>query len=571
MDPRKYNIYFHTHTISGIIIAAILYVIFFAGSFSFFKDDISAWQKGKSIVARKPVPGFNNLIDSLSHKYNLQGRSFDFYIQRQGQGAYVSMTASADTTISKPKPKPKGEVKRRGRGRRGGDDDSAYFLYSFADQKAAGDYADAYDMGEFLYRLHFLAQLNQVFPFNIGTPVGYLIAGIVSFLFLFALITGLLLHWDKIRSSFFLFRPMSKWKTVWTDMHTVLGVIGFPFQFVFALTGVILIVNWVILTPAANVLYDGNTEKMYESLEFGRSIKADYTYTPMKGSFDMDAFVAQWSSRWPGSQVTRVHIANYQDESMQVSLEAKPNPEANFAGSGFVHVQVASGKILAEKSPVADASYIDGVKSLVYHLHFGDFGGKPLRIVFFILGLMGCAVIISGILIWLVARDKVSTEKRKRTFNFWASNVFLAACLSMLPVTAFTLIMLKVLPKVDQAAIYHTYFYSWLALSTYFIVRRSFPLMNRQALLLSAVLCLTVPVANGMATGLWMWATWQQGAFDIFFIDALFLVLSVCCAFAWKRVRSEARPFRILDQKNDQAGTPAKPAPSRIPSATTKI
>lgn len=35
MDPRKYNIYFHTHTISGIFIAALLYVIFFAGSFSF--------------------------------------------------------------------------------------------------------------------------------------------------------------------------------------------------------------------------------------------------------------------------------------------------------------------------------------------------------------------------------------------------------------------------------------------------------------------------------------------------------------------------------------------------------
>jgi len=554
MDLRKYNIYFHTHTISGIFIAALLYVIFFAGSFSFFKEDISAWQKGKSAVAQKPVPAFNPVIDSLSDHYNLKGRNFDFYVQRQQQGTYVSMSTSADTTVSKPKPKPRNAEKRRGRGRRGGDGDSAYFLYSFADKKAAGDYAEAYDMGEFLYRLHFLAQLNQVFPFNIGTPIGYLIAGIVSFLFLFALITGLLLHWDKIVSNFFLFRPGSKWKTVWTDMHTALGVIGFPFQFVFAVTGVVLIVNYVILTPFANMLYEGSSEKLYESLQYNRNLTAEYTYKPMKTGFDLDAFVSKWQKEWKGSPIMHIGIRNYLDESMQVTMEAKPDPKMAFAGSGLIHLKVASGKILAQKSPVQDGNYIDGVKSLVFHLHFGDFGGKPLRIVFFILGLMGCAVIISGILIWFVARDKASTDAHKRTFNFWASNVFLAACLSMLPVTAFTFVMLKVLPKVDQSAIYNTYFYSWLALSVYLLIRRNFSLINRQTLLMSVLLCLAVPFANGISTGLWMWKSWQLGAFDIFFIDALFLALSACCAFAYRRVSMEAKPFKILSKEKKETG-----------------
>lgn len=549
MDLRKYNIYFHTHTISGIFIAAILYVIFFAGSFSFFKDDISAWQKGKSSSTLKPTPQFNHVIDSLGQKYNLQGRNFDFYLLRQGQGTYVNMSASADTTVSKPKPKPEGERKRKGRGRRGGDDDSAYFLYSFSEQKAAGDYAEAYDMGEFLYRLHFLAQLNQVFPFDIGTPFGYLIAGIVSFLFLFALITGLLLHWEKIKSNFFLFRPMSKWKTVWTDMHTALGVIGFPFQFFFAVTGIVLIVNYVILTPFTNLLYEGDSEKLYQSLQYNQKLEAKYAYTPLKARFDLDAFVQKWQNEWKGSQITRVHIRNYMDESMQVSMEANPNSSAHFAGSGVIHIEVASNKILAQKSPNQDTNYIDGVKSLIYHLHFGDFGGKPLRIVFFILGLMGCVVIISGILIWFVARDKATTDPHKRTFNFWASNVFMAACLSMLPVNAFTFIMLKTLPKVDQSAIYHTFFYGWLVLSIYFLLLRNFSLMNRQSLALASILCLGVPIANGISTGHWLWNTLLAGAYDIFFIDALFLVLAICCAFAYRRVQIEGRPFKIFDKE----------------------
>lgn len=543
MDLRKYNIYFHTHTISGIIIAALLYVIFFAGSFSFFKDDIAAWQKGKSLVARKPAPPYNHLLDSLSKHYDLRGRNFDFYILRQGQGTYVNMTASQDTTISKPKPKPEKQERRRGRGRRG-DDDSAYFLYSFSDKKA-GDYANSYDMAEFLYRLHFLAQLNQI-PVNIGTPFGYLLAGIVAFLFLFALITGLLLHWDKIKSNFFLFRPMSKWKTVWTDMHTVLSVIGFPFQLVFAVTGVVLIVNSVLLAPFASLLYDGDSEKMYESLQYNKTMKVDYTYKPMKVAFDMDALVGKWQNEWKGSVISRIYIRNYMDESMQIGLESKPDPRENFAGSGYVNLDVANGKVLEQKSPSEDGNYIDTVKSLVYHLHFGDFGGKPLRMVFFVLGLMGCAVILSGIMIWLVARDKVSTEVRKRKFNFWASNLFLAACLSMLPVTAFTFIMLKALHHVDQSVIYNVYFYSWLILGVYLMVLRDLTVMNRQTLLLSAVLCLGVPLANGFSTGLWMWNTWLQGAYDIFFIDALFLVLSGCSAFAYLKVGLQGKPFHIL-------------------------
>lgn len=539
MDLRKYNIYFHTHTISGIIIAALLYVIFFAGSFSFFRDDITAWQKGRSAVSEKIDADYNFLIDSLAQNYNLRGRDLAFYLLRQGHGTYVNMSSSKDTTISKPKK----EAPARGRGRRGGDDDSAYFLYHFTDKKPV-TYAEGYDMGEFLYRLHFLAQLNQV-PIRIGTPFGYLLAGIVSFLFLFALITGLLLHWDKIVSNFFLFRPWSKWKTVWTDMHTALGVIGFPFQFIFAVTGIVLIVNFVLISPFARLLYNGDQEKMYEELEYNVPMKAGYSYRPLDGSFDLNGLVNEWQSRWGRNPVTRINIINYLDSNMQVLISSKPHPAENFAGSGYALVEVASGKVLQQKSPVTDTHYIDRVKSVLYHLHFGDFGGKPLRIVFFILGLTGCVVIISGIVIWLVARDKTSTPRHKRVFNFWASNFFLAACLSMLPVTAFTFILIKALNEVNQSVIYNVYFYSWLALGIFLMAWRNLPLMNKLTLGLSAALCFGVPLSNGFYDGLWMWNTYIRREWDIFFIDFLFLTLSAISAFALWRVMRDAKPFKI--------------------------
>lgn len=527
MDNRKYNIYFHTHTISGIIICALLYVIFFAGSFSFFKEEISAWQKNTSYVkSRKTVTrDFDRVIDSLGQKNNLKGRDFEFFIQRNDIGAYVSVTASADTTLKKRvKPKADGAAKkRRGRGR-GGDDDSMYFNYDFSKQKS-GDYTEAYDMGEFLYRLHFLAQLNAV-PIRLGAPFGYLLAGVVSFIFLFALITGLMLHWNKIVSNFFTFRPWSKWKTLWTDLHTAIGVIGFPFQLVFAVTGVVLIANSFLIAPYTKYLYKGDSDALYQDLEYSDTTKYAYTYKPLAEKFSVNELLKEVENKWSHSRISAVSIKNYGDENMHVILTAKPRANKSFSGTGKIVYRVYDKRILSEVSPVKNSSYVDKIKSTIYHLHFGDFGGKPLRIIFFVLGVMGCLVIISGILIWLVARDKNNVPKHKRIFNFWTANIFMAFCLSMLPVTALTMLSLLFIDKPNQADIYHIYFYSWLILSVYFIFRRNLSVTNHQTLILSSILCFLLPLADGIQRNNWIWVTFNQGKFDILFIDLLFLILA---------------------------------------------
>lgn len=539
MDNRKYNIYFHTHTISGIIICALLYVIFFAGSFSFFKEEISAWQKNTSYVqGRKTIKrDFDYVIDSIRQKTNVQGRDLDFFMQKHDMGAYVSLSPSNDTTLKKKVEKTKVEGKR-GRGR-GGDGDSMYFTYNFANHKS-GDYQDTYDMGEFLYRLHFLAQLNAV-PINLGVPFGYLVAGIVSFLFLFALITGLMLHWNKIVSNFFTFRPWAKWKNIWTDLHTALGVIGFPFQFVFAVSGVVLIANSILLAPFSQYVYKGNSAALYQDLEYNDTIKYVYSYKPLNADFSLNSFLGQMDKKWNNSRIASVQIKNYGDENMHVILTSKPLSKESFSGTGKLIMRVKDQKILKEIAPNGYSSYVDKVKSLIYHLHFGDFGGKPLRIIFFVLGIMGCLVIISGILIWLVARDKNNIPKHKRVFNFWTANVFMAACLSMLPVTAFTMIALLFKQDAGQADIFHFYFYSWLILSVYFIFRRNLMVTNMETLLLSVLLCLLLPLLDGLVRGNWFWKTFATGAYDILFIDVLFLILAILSLFVYIKIRREQK------------------------------
>jgi uncharacterized iron-regulated membrane protein len=524
MKNRNYNIYFNTHTISGIIISALLFVIFFAGSYTLFKKDITAWQSNTSFSAKESTKlNYNKLLDSLDRKYKLQGRDVSFFFQEKTFDTYVEVTATKDSTlIAKKKPEPEPKVKKRGRRSEG---DGAYFKYNFykGDSKT---YEESYDLGEFLYRLHFLAQLNQV-PVRIGTPFGYLVAGLVSFFFLFALITGLLLHWDKIVSNFFVFRPWSKVKTVWTDAHTALGLIGFPFQLIFAITGVVLIVNTILLMPFSMLFYGGKSDKLYSELEYTDPTVYTYTYKALSQKVNIQSYIDRTAVLWQDSYIKRVMIKNYGDDSMALVIEGSANPRRNFSGSGKIIYQLKDGKVVYHHSPIDESTYISKVKSLIYHLHFGDFSGYALKIVYFILGIMGCVVIISGILVWLVARDKKNIPEHKRKFNLWLANIFIAICLSMFPVTALTFIAVKVNPAVDMKFIYQVYFYSWLLLSAYYIIRKNLNRTNRETILLGSIFSIAIPFVNGLCTGNWIWKTYSTGSTDILFVDLLSLAIGI--------------------------------------------
>ncbi len=569
MNLRRYNIYFNTHTISGIIICAILYVIFFAGSFSFFKNEINAWQKNESDRGgRYRNVVFDQLLDSIGRIKELKGRDIAFYMQHNGHASYVNISDSQDSIIAnkakaiaakkeleaKNNNVTEEKKKKRGRGRRSGGGDSMYFTYDLSTKKAA-DYSGGYTMGEFLYRLHFLAPLNQI-GINIGSPFGYTLAGLISFIFLFALISGLMLHWDKIKSNFFLFRPGSKWKTVWTDMHTALGVIGFPYQFMYALTGIVLIVNSVLIIPFSKYLYGGKADEVYAALGYNDNTKYTYLYQPLDKQFRMGPFLDRLESNWPNSHMNRVFIKNYGDKSMHVIAMYNADIDKNFAGTGKVIYRVADNKILFDKSASGRGTYVDYVKGFIYRLHFGDFGGYPVKMIYFVLGIMGCFVIISGILIWLVARDKSNVPKRKRVFNFWAANIFMASCLTMFPVTAATFIAVKLATQVDQPFIYQMYFYSWLLMALFYIGRRSIAKTNLETLLLGSILSLAVPLVNGIKTGNWIWVSYRSGANDILLVDLLWLSLGIVGLLIFKKMLQTAK--KENENGKNTAGGPIK-------------
>lgn len=499
MSNRNYNIYFHTHTVSGIVISVVLFVIFFAGSFSFFRDEIINWERSESTANTKEIQlKYTIALDTLDKKYVLHGRNITISKPSTERRVAIYLEGTKDTLAP---------AKQK---------DGTFFYLDTQNYKSF-TYEESYSLGEFLYRLHFLAQV----PY----PVGYYLSGFIALFFLFAIITGILLHWKKIVSNFYVFRPKEKLKTLWTDAHTALGMIGLPFQFVYAVTGAFFMIKLLIVAPAVMALYKGDQDKLYKELEYK---DPEYTFDNKKLAtpFNIDQLVAKAKSNWSDFEITRVFIQNYGDANMHVVVEGEMPHDKKFTGVGKVVYRIADGKEIARKNPITENNYLDVVKNVLYRIHYGDYGGYALKIVSFILGIITCFVIISGVMIWLVARQKNNMPEKKRRFNAAVVRIYLAICLSMYPITALAFIAAKVFHPLSQSNLFTLYFGGWLLLTVFFIIKKNDEFTNKFCLISGSVLGFLIPIANGIISGKWFWNSFIENRIQVFVVDVFWIVLA---------------------------------------------
>ncbi|TDO83668.1 putative iron-regulated membrane protein [Flavobacterium chryseum] len=499
MSNRNYNIYFHTHTVSGIVISVVLFVIFFAGSFSFFRDEIINWERSESTALTNEIQlNYNTALDTLDKKYILHGRNITISKPSTERRVAVYLEGTKDTLAP---------AKQK----------EGTFFYLDTKNFKSFTYEESYSLGEFLYRLHFLAQI----PY----PVGYYLSGFIALFFLFAIVTGVLLHWKKIVSNFYVFRPKEKLKTLWTDAHTSLGMIGLPFQFVYAVTGAFFMIKLLIVAPAVMALYKGDQAKLYKELEY---TDPDYKFDNKKLAtpFNIDRLVAKAKNNWQDFEVTRVFIQNYGDANMHILVEGEIPHHKKFTGVGKVIYRIVDGKEIARKNPITQTSYLDVVKNVLYRIHYGDYGGYALKIVSFILGIITCFVIISGVMIWLIARKKNNMPEKKRRFNAAVVRIYLAICLSMYPITALAFIGTKLFYPLSQSNLFMLYFGGWLLLAIFFIIKKNDGFTNKFCLISGSILGFLIPITNGLVSGTWFWSSFVQNHVQVFFIDVFWIVLA---------------------------------------------
>jgi len=223
-----------------------------------------------------------------------------------------------------------------------------------------------------------------------GQP-GKLFLGAMGLLFAVAIVSGVVLYWPFTRRQrFATIRDSASRRVVWLDWHNLIGVVTLAWALVVGLTGVVntwaelMLSQWKATELAAMVApYAGKPPPAHlASLDVvvGRAKAA---------AAGMEvAFVA-----YPGTPFTSSHhyAAFMRGDTPLTSRLLKPVLLDGETG------EVADSRAL----PV----YLQALL-ISQPLHFGDYGGMPLKVIWALLDGLTIAVIGSGLYLWLARRRK---------------------------------------------------------------------------------------------------------------------------------------------------------------------
>ncbi len=494
LPPRAYKLMWDAHSATGIVIGLALFVLFATGALLLFRGEIRQWEEP---ALRTAPNGERHSLEALTRPV------LDSLGKGERLPSYVYMTLPEDGHDNLYVHASGGTI---------GPSHNTWV------NPTSGEWVANPDQGavtQTFYHLHFFFQFGRW---------GLYLAGLIGLFALLAVTTGTLVHLHRIVKDFFQFRPGTQLRVAWADAHKTLGTIGLPFQTMYVFTGAYFGLVGLIALPYASLLFGGSMGDFYrEAGYYAPPVQVD-SATVHDERPPLGRFAARAEAMW----------ADFEPETMILTGMGQPNSRvevvgrtrgAVFGGSGAVVFHGQTGEVLLREPPSEAGALNEAVQSMET-LHFAEFGGTALRILFFLLTVASCAVILTGNLTWLEIR-----RSQGRTVVTGLSRLTAGVATGFLPATALLFLADRWMPTATVSPDGWTdvmFFGSWGLAVCYALARRSVARTHRSLLVLGGVLALLIPLANGLTTGDWPWVAWSEGLWPVLGVD----IGAVLCGFA---------------------------------------
>jgi uncharacterized iron-regulated membrane protein len=491
------------HSVAGVVIGLGLFVIFFAGAFALYRGELHQWADPALRSASTEVASADALLDdALAARPPAPGTDLLFvYPFANRPYVYLGYETAGG-----------GEVRRWINPATG------------AHVPAGGRSA----LADLLYHLHFYYQL--------GTA-GELLSGLVAVVFLFALVSGLLIHLHKLPADWHTFRPRRGLRRALTDAHNVLGTLGLPFTAMYAVTGAFFSLLTVILAPYVLVVFDGDRAAL-EGLAEGVPMPSVEATGRPAAMPSLDALLGDVAADWPDDFAwISVEVRAWGDAAATAVLRGERTGTLTRTGAAVVDLPTGAVRSVA---PPADTPPLPATISAFGKLHFARFGGPVLKALFFGLALAASAVILTGNLLWIEIRRSKDGRPAPRLHRVLARltagvGAGLVAAVPVLFLTTRVLTM-EAAGRIglEQGA----FFGAWALLVAAAFAGPSAAWAARWQLALAGVLSLLVPVADGVATGAWPWVAAAKGWHAVLWTDLGFALGGLLLLVLARRLRT---------------------------------
>lgn len=359
------------HTWTGLVVGWVLFFVFVTGNLGRFDTEIDQWMMPEAIPQQVSLQQQIDLAQKRLEARAADAERWTIYPTTNRDTPYLRIRSDAT---------PQGEQVN---GKR-----TEEFLDANTGEPLN---ARATGGGQLLYKMHY--SLHYM-PRSVSDWV----IGICSMFMLVAIISGVITH-KKIFADFFTFRP-NKGQRSWLDLHAVLAVVTLPFFLMITYSGLIFFVFTLIPgILGANYGFGEKNRQIFNDELIAREYRSERANVPASLA-SLSAMTAVAESRWGEGQVRMLEVS-YPDDAnarvritRQITSPLRSTEELIFAG--------ASGDLLGDQAATSVASRT--FYETLLGLHESLFAGWWLRWLYFLSGLIGAAIIGSGLILWIVKR-----------------------------------------------------------------------------------------------------------------------------------------------------------------------
>lgn len=380
------------HGVLGVAIAASLYLVCLSGTVSVFKDELEVFEQ-RSEIPKVTVLDGDALMRAAREGKQAEPESKHLLIYPPNGRREVAVV---------------------------GTDKHAQYV----DPQGMLTVIKEHPWTSFLIDLHYYLNLPHNFGMIVVAIFGVLLFGMSM--------SGLLAH-PNIFKDAFSFRRGKSPRLMQTDIHNRLGVWTMPFHLSNSLTGAMIGLASLSALAIATLDYEGDRSAVFAPV-FGSEPAADMHPAPM-ARIDLALRYVQEQYPFTTPVLLVLHDPLTQGQYLQIFAEHPDRliyaEKYNFDGAGRFLGTVGS----------ADGSLGQQIGDSVYKVHFGSFGGIPVKVAYGVFGVCLLFIIHAGMRVYFLKRE-ARGRSSAAFYSAWLGLALGAPALLVLTLLASTIVPL---------------------------------------------------------------------------------------------------------------------------------
>ncbi len=391
MRADHLRIYKAVHTWTGIVSGMALFIAFYAGALTVFKDPIAHWATPPRAERVLPLDAVQPLIVQALAAAPAAAR--DFTLRLQDAGHAVAQIEWQE--------RPPGADDH---------DDTATRHYRAHIEGAGVQVSEVHPAP----LATFIDVLHRVVGLPTDSDPHRWVMGVVAVLYSVALFSGVVVLLPSLVKDFFALRVGRNLKRMWLDAHNVVGIVSLPLHIVMALTAVVFAYHDQIYDMQDHLLHRGQWAQAFQRPGPAAAAAPPPARDPAL-LVPAQQLVLAARALAPGFEPAVLQYQQATGPRATVRLWGKDagavSPRAR---GGFVAFDAYTGKVLSTDYLPGRQSTPNLFISSFFALHMASFGGTAVQWMYFALGLAGAWLFYGGNLLWVESRRKAQRKGADR-------------------------------------------------------------------------------------------------------------------------------------------------------------